>query len=77
MFDVSTTVAEAAGVTTRNLAHWLVKEKGFPWRDDCTWDDLRRMLTFLELPGTAAEASFAPDYPNWRDRARQVLGDEG
>lgn len=72
VFDMSTTVAEAAGLTTRTMAHWLVKEKGFPWREDCTWDDLRRLLVLLEQPGIVEEARSAPDYLDWRDRARQT-----
>jgi hypothetical protein len=63
VFDVSVVVAALAGITRRNLAHWLVKSRGFPWRADCSVDDLNRLLAFLLDPATIALARAAPDYP--------------
>ncbi len=63
VFDVSVVVAALAEITRRNLAHWLVKSSGFPWRADCSVDDLNRLLAFLLDPATVALARAAPDYP--------------
>jgi hypothetical protein len=63
VFDVSVVVAALAGTTRRNLAHWLVKSRGFPWRANCSVDDLNRLLTFLLDPATVALARTAPAYP--------------
>lgn len=63
VFDVSVVVAALARITRRNLAHWLVKSRGFPWRADCSVEDLNRLLTFLLDPATVTLARAAPDYP--------------
>lgn len=63
VFDVSVVVGLLAGVTRRNLAHWLVKDRGFPWRNDCSVDDLNRLLAFLLYPDIVCLAESAPDYP--------------
>ena len=63
VFDVSVVVAALAGITRRNLAHWLVKARGFPWRADCSVDELNSLLDFLLDPATVALARAAPDYP--------------
>jgi hypothetical protein len=63
VFDMSVVVAALAGITRRNLAHWLVKSRGFPWRADCSVDDLNMLLAFLLDPATVALARGAPDYP--------------
>src|SRR5207249_2211381 len=39
----SKAMADAAGVNHRTFSLWLVRVKGFPWRRDCTIDDLRRL----------------------------------
>jgi hypothetical protein len=59
-------IADEAGVTHRNFSHWLVKERGFPWRQDCAVPDLLRLLAFLEDPDTTIAARAAPDYPEGR-----------
>jgi hypothetical protein len=56
-------VADQAGVTHRNLSLWLVKERGFPWRQDCAVPDLLRLLAFLQDTDTVVAARAAPDYP--------------
>jgi hypothetical protein len=63
VFDVSVVVAALAGITRRNLAHWLVKSRGFPWRGNCSVDDLNRLLAFLHDPATVTLARAVPDYP--------------
>lgn len=62
--DVAQRVADAAEVSHRNFSHWLVKAKGFPWRNDCDFDQLRELLTFLEQSATVEEARQAPNYPD-------------
>ena len=64
-------VAAQAGVSERNMSHWLVKAKGFPWRRDCTFEQLRDLLSFLERPEAVGEARTAPNYP---DRTRPSEG---
>src|SRR5919106_3893598 len=56
-------VAEVAEVEHRNFSLWLVKQRGFPWRQDCSIDDLLRLLEFLRAPETIEAARSVPHYP--------------
>ena len=62
--DVAQEFARTAGIAHRNLSHWLVKVKGYPWRGDCDFDQLRSMLRLLEDPAAIEEARKAPNYPD-------------
>ncbi|MGW4586374.1 hypothetical protein ACWEKJ_03495 [Amycolatopsis thermoflava] len=56
-------LAEEVGHDTRTISLWLVKEHGFPWRDDCELKDLQQMLAFLADPANRAEARSIPPAP--------------
>lgn len=40
-------LAQQTGQETRHVNSWLVHEHGFPWRNECSTDDLERMREFL------------------------------
>jgi hypothetical protein len=48
---------------------WLVKERGYPWRQDRLMPDLLRLLTFLQDPDTVVAARSVPDYPDRRGKS--------
>ncbi|MDN5855426.1 MAG: hypothetical protein L0K86_21790 [Actinomycetia bacterium] len=56
-------LAERVGVSHRNLSIWLVKEHNYPWRQDCSIDDLRDLLDFLSGPKIDEMAAKVPEYP--------------
>lgn len=68
--DVAQRVAEKSNISYRNLCHWLVKEKGFPWRNDADFTQLQALLEYLEDPRTICGAREAPNYPNVSDPER-------
>ncbi|MCK2245215.1 MULTISPECIES: hypothetical protein [unclassified Crossiella] len=61
--EIAHQVADAAGISYHDLCHWLVKDQGFPWRNDCDFGQLRTLLEFLQAPDTVGKARQAPDYP--------------
>lgn len=68
--DTAQSVAKKSNISYRNLCHWLVKEKGFPWRNDADLTQLQALLEYLEDPCIINEAQQAPDYPNVFDPER-------
>jgi hypothetical protein len=74
--DACEHLADAARIDRRNLSHWLVKAKGFPWRDDCDFGELRRLLDFVQDPATVTEAQRAPEYPNMSSPERIRAAEE-
>ena len=43
--------AERAGVNHRDLSHWLVKSRGYTWRDQCSTEDRQRLFQFCDDAG--------------------------
>ncbi|MGW6699778.1 hypothetical protein [Nocardia sp. NPDC055049] len=53
-------LAEEAGQDGRTISLWLVRNHGFPWRNNCELEDLQRMLAFLADPENRAAARSVP-----------------
>ena len=50
-------LAREVGHDSRTISIWLVKQHGFPWRQQCDRSDLYRLRQFLLDPEVRAEAA--------------------
>ncbi|MHA6623626.1 hypothetical protein [Pseudonocardia sp. DLS-67] len=73
----SKAMADAAGVDHRTFSLWLVRVKGFPWRRDCTMDDLRRLYVYLVDARNVEEARGVPTAPPGRGSGARYWADLG
>lgn len=55
----TTAINALTGIESRDLSVWLVKQRGFPWRDDCEHDDLVALCRFVDDPATPGLARIA------------------
>ena len=60
---LSTEVAQSVILDSRSYSLWLVKVKGFPWRDECKWKDLKRLKRYLMSPEAREEAASITQAP--------------
>jgi hypothetical protein len=65
-------MATSAGIHGRDLSHWLVEQNGFPWRDNCTYEDLIGLYGFAIDPANIEAARGAPAVPSIFEKARRA-----
>ena len=60
---LTTEVARSVVLDTRSYSLWLVQVKGFPWRDQCKWKDLKKLKRYLMSPEAREEAASITQAP--------------
>jgi hypothetical protein len=60
---LATRVAESVVLDSRSYSLWLVQVKGFPWRDECKWKDLKRLKRYLLSPEAREEVAAITQAP--------------
>jgi len=65
---LATDVAKSVTLDTRSYSLWLVQVKGFPWRNQCKWKDLKKLKRYLMSPEAREEAAATTAGPPPRRR---------
>jgi hypothetical protein len=75
---LATQVAESVTLDTRSYNLWLMQVKGYPRRDQCKWQDLKKLKRYLMSPEAREEARAVPQAapPRWGRASARSLPDE-